>query len=691
MSNALDVVRPDAELAAQFLHALWPDQQGAGRLVVWSLPSKATQTYALSDLPRAVSDATRLAARADVYTGCGLQSRIPAGGKRGDADTVSAIPGVWSDVDVQGPAHKASNLPPTMDAACDLLAELPVNPTLVIDSGHGLQAWWLFREPWYFDDDAERGRAARLVLDWQALIQQHAQRHGWQLDATQDLARVLRLPGTLNHKLDPRAVRFVLQDERRRYNPAELAEFCADVAPSPSSNGTGRAKVAAQVEDRIPDGKRRANLLSVAGTMRRRGLAEPEILAALREVNTRRCDPPLDDAEVEDLAADVGERYEPVETIGRPTYTGPANAIEQTIETFEHWLHLPDLTPVLAVLGAVAANKLEGDPVWLGIVAPPSSAKTEILNALSMLPDIYPAATMSPASLLSGTSKKERAASSKGGLLREVGEFGILVLKDFGSILSMHRDARAETLAALRELYDGEWTRHVGSDGGQTLHWAGKLGLVFGATPALDAHHAASSALGERFLLCRLPDAEQVQLRRAFAHSGKQTKTMRHELAEAVAALFAGACADPEPLSSSEMDELEKIVWLAVRLRSAVQRDGYSREIEFVHGTEGPARLGLTLERLLAGLSSLGVDRARAFDVVRRACMDSVPPLRRRAHAWLSEIGTPQSTQTVGNAIGLPTNTARRVLEDLAAYGLVERESQGKGKPDIWTATRDAA
>lgn len=458
-----------------------------------------------------------------------------------------------------------------------------------------------------------------------------------------------------------------------------------------NGKGNGKGKAAPLVEDRIPDGKRRANLLSVAGTMRRRGLAEPEILAALREVNARRCDPPLEDAEVEGLAADVDERYEPVETIGRPTYTGPANAIDQTLETFEHWLHLPDLTPVLAVLGAVAANKLEGDPVWLGIVAPPSSAKTEILNALSMLPDIYPAATMSPASLLSGTSKKERAASSKGGLLREVGEFGILVLKDFGSILSMHRDARAETLAALRELYDGAWTRHVGSDGGQTLHWAGKLGLVFGATPALDAHHTASAALGERFLLCRMPDAAQVQLRRAFAHSGKQTKTMRHELAEAVAALFAGACPDPEPLSPSEMDELEDIVWLAVRLRSAVERDGRTREIEYIHGTEGPARLGLTLERLLAGLSSLGVDRPRAFDVVRRACMDSVPPLRRRAHAWLRDIGTPQSTTTVASAIGLPTNTTRRVLEDLAAYGLVKRESQGSGRADIWTATRDAA
>jgi hypothetical protein len=63
------------------------------------------------------------------------------------------------------------------------------------------------------------------------------------------------------------------------------------------------------------------------------------------------------------------------------------------------------LIPVYSVLGAVAANLLPGDPVWLGLVAPPSSAKTEILNSLSSLTYAVPAATLTPAGLLSGTPK----------------------------------------------------------------------------------------------------------------------------------------------------------------------------------------------------------------------------------------------------------------------------------------------
>jgi hypothetical protein len=327
--------------------------------------------------------------------------------------------------------------------------------------------------------------------------------------------------------------------------------------------------------------------------------------------------------------------------------------------------------------------------VWLGLVAPPSGAKTEILNALGLLPDVHAAATITPASLLSGTSKKEQAAGAKGGLLREIGDFGILVLKDFGSVLSMRPDAKAEVLAAFREVYDGAWTRHVGTDGGRTLSWSGKVGLVFGATPALDSHHSVIGSMGERFLVCRMDPPTQGQAVRALDHTGAQTAVMRGELATAVAALFANSRPEPRALSEEEKHELVEVAYLAVRLRSAVERDRRTGEIEYVHGAEGPARLTLALERLLAGLDTLGVDRGTAFGVVRKVARDSVPPLRRRAYEWLNgqKVTPLQSTTAVAAALGLPSSSARRVLEDLAAYQLVSRVTQGQGKADLWSVS----
>src|SRR5262245_39682755 len=99
--------------------------------------------------------------------------------------------------------------------------------------------------------------------------------------------------------------------------------------------------------------------------------------------------------------------------------------INETLAVFNKWLVLRDETPILAAPGAVAANLLPGDPVWLGLIGPPSSAKTEILNATSALPYVVQAATLTPAGLLSGTPKKQQHLGAKGGLLRQIGDFGI--------------------------------------------------------------------------------------------------------------------------------------------------------------------------------------------------------------------------------------------------------------------------
>jgi hypothetical protein len=420
--------------------------------------------------------------------------------------------------------------------------------------------------------------------------------------------------------------------------------------------------------------------------MRRRGASEQAIGAALLEENHARCQPPLTDDEVRGIAASIA-RYDSAERTGKPAYTGPPAALEETVAVFVRWLHLPDVEPVYATLGAAAANYLPGVPVWLVLVGPPAAGKTEILGSLARLPNVCQAATLTEASLLSGSPKREHATGAKGGLLRELGDFGIVILKDLGSILSMRPDSRAEVLAALREVYDGSWTRYVGVDGGRTLSWTGKVGLLAGSTPTLDRHHAVIAAMGERFTLCRLLEPTEEQAQRALEHAGEREDEMRQELADAVAALFAGRRDDPRALDADERRELVDAAVLVTRARSAVERDRYTREIELVPGAEGPARLAVTLERLLAGLDVLGCERGLARAVTRRVALDCIPMLRRRALERLAELGAPDTTKAVAEALDLPTTTVKRTLEDLTAYRLITRYGQGQGKADAWAVT----
>src|SRR5262249_20818941 len=321
--------------------------------------------------------------------------------------------------------------------------------------------------------------------------------------------------------------------------------------------------------------------------------------------------------------------------------------------------------------------------VWLGIVAPPSSAKTEILITLANIPHTEMVGTLSVAGLLSGTPRRQQAAGAKGGLLQKIGTFGFLVLKDFGSILSLRPESKAELLAALREIYDGKWTRVVGADGGKVLQWSGKVGLLFGCTRVLDSHYGVIGELGDRFLLCRMePNKEQFPHAVKYASNAVQK---RARLVAAVTNLFAVPLPQPRSISDREVAWLNGILQIAVRLRGAVKRDYRTRELEDIYGAEGTARLGKALERVLSGLDCLGVKRAKARKVIRTIAYDSVPPNRLSVYRYLkSRKGQLSDTTAVAKAVKLPTLTARRALEELLVYGLAKRDPQGQGKADMW-------
>lgn len=335
-----------------------------------------------------------------------------------------------------------------------------------------------------------------------------------------------------------------------------------------------------------------------------------------------------------------------------------------------------DLDAVDMTLAVAAVGKLDGDPVWLLIVSGSGAAKTETIAPLGYCADAITVSTItSEGAFLSATSKQERSADATGGLLREIGDSGILIFKDFTSILAMSRDRRDDVLKALREIYDGYWRRQVGTDGGRSIEWKGRIILIGAVTSAYDRAREVISKLGDRFVLLRL-DSNDADARRDAARSAVHGVGGEEKMRGGLARLVAGVVENVNPAAALNPDdgEVDKIIDaadLVTRARTAVDRTP-GGQVEEAHMLEMPTRFPKELVQIYRGATAIGLNRAAAMRLVVRAARDSMPPLKLEIIDWLAvnKIGTGN-----GVAIGIdkPYMTVDRQLKELHLLGVVTR------------------
>lgn len=363
------------------------------------------------------------------------------------------------------------------------------------------------------------------------------------------------------------------------------------------------------------------------------------------------------------------------------SWTAPleVTTLAQVHAVFRRWLgDSYDLTALDAVLAAAAVEQLDGDPVWLLIVSGSGNAKTETVAALAGAGAYVTSTITSEGALLSATSRKETAKDATGGLLRKIGDRGLLVVKDVTSVLSMNRDARASVLAALREVYDGRWERNVGTDGGRSLTWTGRLVLIGAVTTAYDQAHAVIASMGDRFALVRV-DSNLGRLeggRQALGNVGHEV-AMREELADATGALLANVDPTRGTLTERDVDVLLGAANIVTLARTAVERDQRGEVIE-AHAPEAPTRFAKMLGQIVRGLRALGGEPDHALSVALRVAGDSVPPVRLLLLADVLE--HPDSrTSEVTKRVQRPRTTVDRTLQELHLLGLVVVDDVGDG------------
>jgi hypothetical protein len=355
--------------------------------------------------------------------------------------------------------------------------------------------------------------------------------------------------------------------------------------------------------------------------------------------------------------------------------------------TVTSWLLLrdPDVLPV--TLGAKKAHELGGQPPWLLLVAPPSGVKTELLRTLWRVPGIYPLSELTARTFASGLDTHGDDPSLLHRLRNEV-----LVVKDFTTVLEMHREERQAVLAQLREIFDGRFDKVWGT--GKELHWEGRLGFIAGVTPVIDSYQSVLSVLGERFLMLRVAQPNRKAVATKALSNAEREVRMREELMATVQSFMRGLPSTPPAVAPDFRDRLADLADFVTRCRSGVVRDGYRRELNYAPEPEMPARLAKQLFELLRGVALVfGHIYATAEDLdrIQRVALDCIPAVRRavlRAVVKAATVDEDFTTTQVAEGVQYSTATARRALEDLQALGILTVTKEGQGKADRW-AIRD--
>ena len=259
---------------------------------------------------------------------------------------------------------------------------------------------------------------------------------------------------------------------------------------------------------------------------------------------------------------------------------------------------------------------------------------------------------------------------------------GLLVIKDFTSIISANSRLRGDILSALREIYDGHWYRDVGGEGGRRLTWKGRLTVIGACTTAWDRAHEVVTTMGDRFVVIRA-DSSNEDARRQASHQAidntRAEEAMRAELAEAAGAVLNGMRDKIAPLTKREMGVITDAADLVTRARTAVEYD-YSGNVIDSHALEMPTRFSRQLAQVVFGAQAIGLSRREAIKLAIRCARDSVPPMRlaiiRDLEQNQDEHGT--SAGGVRKRLDKPHMTVKRQLESLHQLGVCTMREQGE-------------
>ena len=330
--------------------------------------------------------------------------------------------------------------------------------------------------------------------------------------------------------------------------------------------------------------------------------------------------------------------------------------------------HEPDFLKV--IVGVMVANRLDGEAVWLLVLAPPSSGKA-LISTLSKSQEVVMVSSLTANSLMSGARKQDTLNGKDPSLLPKL-HGKVMVVKDVSTISSMNPNAKGAVFSQLRSAYDGDMEeKHTGLG---PIRCASKFGIIMAGTPDFEQSRALEGNLGERFIHFR-PTIESNSKRIWYIIKKSIGKQRKHaEMSDAIIE-FLAVCGEPDKISCPD-EIFEHCQKLAI-LRAGFTYDKYTKEIIFGPIIENPYRVAQQFSALYSGIKHIDNHR-NAMTIIRRMIIDSIPFQRLQALQYVLNVSSHSMTPTKGgfrNYIGWGKNKSLQVINELEVLKVVISDS----------------
>lgn len=192
--------------------------EGLGEIELRVFPkNQPPRQYFLGSPEKAVETAFNLCnSGLDVYLG--VNPRI---GGRGRKENVHLLVAFHAEVDYGKMGHKKPPIHETREDALNAIHDYPLSPSIIVHSGGGFHCYWVLKDP---------VKVEEVGLDVLESINKKLSISLGGDAGTQNLDRVLRVPGTYNFKDpdNPREVR-IISDSGPKYDPGSFDHLIAPV------------------------------------------------------------------------------------------------------------------------------------------------------------------------------------------------------------------------------------------------------------------------------------------------------------------------------------------------------------------------------------------------------------------------------------------------------------------------------